>query len=74
MRTGLCGHCDFWKRHSAALGLILGALIILMTPQAHAASPEETFAASLGASDRQTFRNYIAARAFHDLTVNEYWG
>lgn len=38
-----------------------------------AASPEGTFAASLGSAERRTFETYIAARRFYNLTLNEFW-
>ena len=74
MTLGFSGYGNDARRGgSVALGALLVTLLILMSAGAFAASPEETFAASLKASERQTFKNYKAARAFYNLTVNEYW-
>lgn len=60
-------------------GVLAGlvALLVLgagLAGPAVAASPEKTFAATLGSAERRTFETYIAARAYHALTVDEFWG
>ncbi len=40
---------------------------------ARAASAEAQFASGLGSSERRVFENYIAARRFYNLTLDEFW-
>ena len=56
-------------------GLILAIMAAIAVPVATpaTATPEASFAASLGGSERRTFEAYIAARRFYNLTLNEFW-
>lgn len=56
-------------------GVILTFLTVFAIPVATSAraTPEASFAASLGGSERRTFETYIAARRFYNLTLNEFW-
>lgn len=56
----------------ALAGLTLG-LLVDPSPPAFAASAEQKFAQTLPAAERKVFETYARARAFHDLTVNEFW-
>lgn len=63
-------------RHLA--GVAVAALLLVAlgwpgTEPARAATPEKAFAATLAASERRQFETYVAARAFYNLTVDEYW-
>ncbi|MBY0225308.1 MAG: hypothetical protein K2Q28_05830 [Hyphomicrobium sp.] len=56
-------------------GVILTFLTLFAIPVVTPAraTPEASFAASLGGSERRTFETYIAARRFYNLTLNEFW-
>ncbi len=58
-------------------GWVLALLVTILgwgcVVPAHAASLEKAFAATLDASERKTFNTWSSARAFYNLTVNEYW-
>ncbi len=60
---------------AAAIGLavLLSSSVVWAPGQALAKSVERQFAETLPSSERRVFETYAAARAFYDLTVNEYW-
>lgn len=60
------------------LAALIVALFLALTglaslAPARAASSEKAFAATLDAAERRTFTTWSAARAFYNLTVDEYW-
>ncbi len=57
---------------TAVIAALLSAAAIPMSGSVMA-SPEASFAAGLGSSERRAFETYIAARRFYNLTLNEFW-
>lgn len=65
-----------WGAGQAGWLLMAAVAVLAMAGAAvplRAESAEKTFAASLPAAERKAFETYIAARAYYNLTVDEYW-
>lgn len=61
------------KTWAARVTLALVLAFAVVPGPARADKTEAQFAAKLADGERKAFQTYIAARAYHELTVDEYW-